>query len=209
MGKTLAAFGLMIGTFAVLLQASLTIPLRMEKGHGLFEAVIFLLSFFTVLTNIAVVAVYAANLFPARLGFLNTMNRAVTRACAAACIAVVGLVYATVLAKIWVPEGLFWLCDMLLHYAAPVLYIVWWLGFGRNGSLKWSDAPKFLAAPLLYLGYAVIRGGVTGAYPYPFVNVAALGAAQVAINCVLVAALFLAFSLIAIALDRTLKSRPF
>ena len=205
MGKALAILGLAIGAFAVLLQAWLTIPLRMSNGHGLVEAVIFLLSFFTVLTNIAAVTVYAASVFPQRLGFLKKMNNPLVRAVVAASIAVVGLVYATVLAKIWAPEGLFWLCDVLLHYVAPVLYLVWWLGFGRDGSLKLADAPKFLAAPLVYLAYAIIRGILTGAYPYPFIDMAALGAAQVAVNCLLVAALFLAVSLLAIAIDLFLK----
>jgi hypothetical protein len=206
MGRALAIFGLCVGTFAVLLQAGLTIPLRMANGHGFPESVIFLLSFFTVLTNIAVVAVYAASLFPAQLGFLAKMNRPVVRASAAACIAVVGLVYATVLSKIWAPQGLFWLCDVLLHYVAPILYLVWWTVFGRDGSLKWTDAPKFLAAPLLYLPYAIVRGRLTGNYPYPFIDVAALGAAKAAVNCFFVALVFLAASLLAIALDRFLKS---
>lgn len=209
MGKALAISGLAVGTFAVLLQAGLTIPLRMENGHGFFEAVIFFLSFFTVLTNIVAIAVYAASLLPARLSMLAAMNRPVARACVAACISVVGLVYATVLAKIWAPQGLFWLCDVLLHYAAPILYLIWWIGYGRDGSLRWSDTPKFLAAPLLYLAYAIIRGSLTGAYPYPFVDVESLGAAKVAINCVIVATLFMVFSLFAVVLDRTLKSRPY
>ncbi len=206
MGKTLATFGLALGAFAVLLQAWLTIQLRMANGHGFVEAVIFLLSFFTVLTNIAVVAAYAAYLFPARLGFLNFMNHPAPRACVAVCIAVVGLVYATVLAKIWAPEGLFWLCDVLLHYGAPILYLAWWFGFGRDGSLKWSDTPKFLAAPIIYLVYAITRGSLTGSFPYPFIDLASLGAGKVAMNCVLVAAVFLAASLLAVALDRNLKS---
>ncbi len=206
MGKALAIIGLAVGTFAVLLQAGLTIKLRMANGHGFAEAVIFFLSFFTVLTNIAVISVYTANLFPGRLGIVNIMNRPAARACAAVCIAVVGLVYATVLAKIWVPEGLFWLCDVLLHYAAPLLYLIWWIGFGRDGSIKWSDTPKFLAVPIFYLAYAIFRGSLTGNYPYPFIDMATLGAAKVAMNCVLVAAIFLAASLLAIALDRNLKS---
>jgi hypothetical protein len=206
MGKALATFGLALGSFAVLLQAGLTIPLRMANGHGFAEAVVFLLSFFTVLTNIAVVAVYAASLFSAQLGFLAKMNRPLARACVAACIAVVGLVYATVLAKIWAPQGLFWLCDVLLHYVAPLLYLLWWIGFGRDGSLRWSDAPNLLVAPLIYLAYAVIRGSLTGTYPYPFINVAALGVVKAAVNSLIVALAFLAASLLVIALDRILKS---
>jgi hypothetical protein len=208
MGKALAIAGLAVGTFAVLLQSWLTVTLRMENGHGIVEAVIFFLSFFTVLTNIAVILVYFVSLFPARFRFLSKMNRPIARACAAACIAVVGLVYAAVLAKIWAPQGLFWLCDVLLHYVAPVLYLLWWISFGRDGSLRWSDAPKFLAAPLFYLAYATIRGGLTGTYPYPFIDVAALGAAKAAVNCLLVALVFLTASLLAISLDRLLKS-PF
>ena len=214
MGNVLAMLGLGVGLIALPLQAALTIPLRMANGHNFIEAVIFLLSFFTVLTNIAAVLVYAGILFPGRPRLFGAMSSPIARAAVACCIAVVGLVYATVLAKIWAPEGLFWLCDVLLHYAAPAIYLIWWAFWGRDGSMSWSDAIKLLPAPLIYLAYAMARGAITGVYPYPFLDFSALGGARVALNCIGVAALFFIISLIAVTIDRNiplsrhLRDRP-
>ncbi len=178
----------------------------MAAGHGIVEATIFYFSYFTILSNIAVAGVYAGVLFPGKVKVLDKLNNTIPRATIAVCIIVLGLVYVTVLAKIWAPEGLFWLCDVLLHYAAPVLYVVWWLTAGRSGSLRFIDAIKFLPAPVVYLIYALIRGALTGTYPYPFLNVSKQGGAAVAFNSLCVAALFFAFSLLAVLIDRNLPA---
>jgi hypothetical protein len=202
--RLLAITGFAIGAFALILQFSLTIPARMQAGHGLAEALLFYFSFFTILTNIGTVLVYAARLSPGRFAFFATP---LARATMAACITIVGLVYATVLAKIWGPEGLFWLCDVLLHYAAPAIYLVWWAVAGRNGALGWNHAPKMLIFPVSYLAYALARGQLTGLYPYPFLDAGTLGLSKVAVNAAAVAALFFIFSLIAIGFDRSVKPR--
>lgn len=202
--RLLAITGFGIGAIALVLQFALTIPARMEAGNGLAEALVFYFSFFTILTNICAVLIYAARLFPGRLNFFASQ---LSRATIAVCIAIVGLVYATVLAKIWAPEGLFWLCNVLLHYAAPVIYLFWWALAGRKGGLGWSDTPKMLVFPVAYLVYALMRGQLTGIYPYPFLDAGALGSSKVAVNAACVAALFFAFSLIAIGFDRYVKPR--
>lgn len=58
--KLLAISGFGIGAFALILQFALTIPARMEAGHGLGDAMVFYFSFFTILTNFGVALVYAA-----------------------------------------------------------------------------------------------------------------------------------------------------
>lgn len=206
MARFLTIAGFAIGLFALLLQLWLTIPARMAAGHGLIEAIVFYFSYFTILSNIAAVGVYASALFPGKVKILDKLNSAISRATVAVCITIVGLVYVTVLAKIWAPEGLFWLCDVLLHYAAPTIFVVWWLTAGRSATLRLPDAIKFLPAPILYLTYALIRGALTGTYPYPFLDVAALGGAAVALNSFGVAALFFAFSLLAVLIDRNLPA---
>jgi hypothetical protein len=206
MARLLTIAGFALGLFALLLQLWLTIPARMAAGHGLIEAIVFYFSFFTILSNIAAVGVYAGALFPGKVKLFDRLNSATPRATIAVCITIVGLVYATVLAKIWAPEGLFWLCDVLLHYAAPVIFVVWWLLIGRSGTLRFADAIKFLPAPILYLIYALVRGAFTGTYPYPFLDVTALGSTSVAVNCLGVALLFFLFSLLAVLLDRNLPA---
>lgn len=204
MDKRLASTGFAIGVFALILQFALTIPARMAAGHGLTEALVFYFSYFTILTNIGAVLVYFARLFPGKLPFFATR---MARAAIAVCIAIVGLVYVTVLAKIWAPEGLFWLCDVLLHYAAPAIYVIWWALVGRDGGLNWGHSPRMLVFPVAYLAYVLVRGQMTGLYPYPFLDAEALGLANAAMNAAAVAVLFLAFALIAIGFDRKFKSR--
>ncbi len=206
MVRLLTIAGLAIGLFALLLQLWLTIPARMAAGHGVLEAIIFYFSFFTILSNMAAVGVYAGVLFPGKVKLFDRLSGAIPHATVAVCITMVGLVYATVLAKIWAPEGLFWLCDILLHYAAPVIFVLWWMISGRSGTLRFTDAIKFLPAPILYLTYALVRGEITGTYPYPFLDVSALGSASVAVNCLGVALLFFLFSLLAVLLDRNLPA---
>ena len=174
----------------------------MENGNSFPESVVFFFSFFTILTNIGAILVYAAYFWPKRLPM---MARPTSRAAIAVAIAIVGLVYAFVLAKIWSPQGLFWLCDVLLHYAAPVIYVLWWLVSGRSGTLSWSDAPKILIFPIAYLIYAMTRGTLTGLYPYPFLDAGTLGSGKAFANAALVAALFFALSLAAVALDRSFR----
>ncbi len=198
MRKLLPRLGFAIGGFAVILQIFLTVNSRMAAGDSLFQALTFFFSFFTILINIAALFVYAAHLFPGRFTLFASP---LMRGTIAVAIAVVGLVYATVLAGIWQPQGLFWLCDTLLHYVAPVVYVAWWITSGRSGTLAYADVPKMLAFPLVYCAYAVVRGLTTGRYAYPFLDVDTLGGGKVIINAIIVAALFLLFSIAAIAYD--------
>jgi hypothetical protein len=204
--KLLPIAGLMIGAFALILQFSITVPARMEAGFSLIDSIIFYFSFFTILTNIIVVLVYAAKIVPGRLAVFATP---VARATMAICIAIVGLVYFAVLSKIWAPQGLFWLCDVLLHYAAPSIYVLWWTLAGRDGSLQWNNAAKMLAFPMLYLAFVLARGSLTGLYPYPFLDAYALGWTKTLANSAAVALLFFVVSLIAIGFDRFVKARSF
>src|SRR5690242_3095242 len=56
--------GLLVGAAALVLQFALTIPARLEAGDMIFGAVIFYFTFFTILTNLALVLIYAAELWP-------------------------------------------------------------------------------------------------------------------------------------------------
>jgi hypothetical protein len=202
--RLLPITGFAIGVFALVLQFSVTIPARMAAGFSLIDAIIFYFSFFTILSNIGVILVYAARIASGRLASFATP---LARATVAVCIAIVGLVYLTVLSKIWAPQGLFWLCDVLLHYAAPIVYVLWWAFAGREGTLNWGDAAKILVFPLIYLVYALVRGKLTGLYPYPFIDAGVLGWTRTTINAAAVALLFFIFSFIAISFDRSVKTR--
>ncbi len=172
--------GLILGIAALLLQFALTIPLRLSNGDSIFGAVVFYFSFFTILTNIALVLIYLTDLAP-RAG-LAWFRQPMTRGMMAAMITLVMLFYHFILGPTWQPEGLWWVADTALHYLTPLLYLVWWTLFAWHGRLKFSGIPTMLVPPLIYLAYAMTRGALTGEYPYPILEANRLGYAQVALS---------------------------
>lgn len=190
--------GLLIGTAALGLQAGLSVPMRMAMGDSALRAVVFFLSFFTILSNIGVVLVYLAAL----TGWFRALSGTFARTMMAVFILVVMVVYHFVLAPIWDPQGLWRIADIALHYITPVVYLIWWLAGPHKRRLPWNRALAMVAVVMGYAGYALVRGALTGRYPYPFLDVPELGRAAVAANVVGLAALFLLVSLVGVALSR-------
>ena len=135
-----------------------------------------------VVVTLGVVLVYLSDL--ARGLPLGWFRRHETRALFAVLIAVVMGVYALVLAATWQPQGLFKLADIGLHYATPIVYLGWWLLMRPRGRIRFRRIPALLVSPLLYLAYVMVRGAMTGLYPYPFLQADTLGYGQVALNAV-------------------------
>ena len=101
-------------------------------------------------------------------------------------------------------EGLLAVCVFLMHYVAPVLYLVWFVLWNRSGTLKVSAVPFMLAYPLAYLIFILVRGAITGEYPYPSFDVGALGYPPVAAMSAALLVVLIAFSAVAISVDRSL-----
>jgi len=201
--KTTATWaGLLIGAAALLLQFGLTIPARMGNGDSIFGALIFFFSFFTILTNLTLVLIYASELWPRQ--WLNWFRRPATRGMMVAAIILVMGFYHFILAASWNPEGWFKIADVALHYATPVFYVAWWVLFMRHGTLKWTDIARMLLPPIIYLIYVMIRGAIISEYPYPILEANMLGYGAVAINVLWVLVGLTVLCAIVVAVDRAL-----
>lgn len=198
--RLLALAGLLLGAGFLILQTALTVPARLSAGDGLIRALVFLLSFFTILTNLAVVLAYVAALS----GRMAVLNRAGVRAMLAAYMVMVAAVYHLMLAPLWTPSGLWLLADHGLHTVAPALYLLWWITGPHPRRLAWAKAGWMLLPPVAFTGYVLVRGALTGRYPYPFLDASALGYGGVALN---LAGMLLALAVLclgAIAIERAL-----
>lgn len=71
--------------------------------------------------------------------------------------------------------------DQGLHSAVPLLTLGWWLAFAQGGLTR-RDLPALLIWPAAYAAYALLRGHLTGFWPYPFLDADALGWLRVAVN---------------------------
>jgi len=120
----------------------------------------------------------------------------------AANIALVGLTYSLLLRALWQPQGAQWLADTLLHDVVPLLYLLLWAWVVPRAALRGSSALRWALYPLAYLVYALLRGAWLGRYPYPFIDVAQLGYARVALNAAGMLIVFLLIAAGLIALNR-------
>lgn len=202
--RAFAALGLAVSAIAVVVQLPLGVQQMTAAGMSGPGAVVAFFSYFTILTNIFACLVYAAALTDGRLSFFR---RPVVRACAAVSILVVGIVYHFLLAQLWSPQGIRYVTDLMLHYAAPALMLAWWLAGGRSGALAWADLPKLLVYPVAYLAYVLARAPVTGQVPYPFLDHSANGWGPVVQAVLGITALFLILGALIIALDRHSANR--
>ncbi|WP_192178945.1 Pr6Pr family membrane protein [Mesorhizobium amorphae] len=201
MGRFLQNAGLAIGLAGLVLQFCITIPASMEAGRSLLGSIVFLFSFFTILTNIGAVLVHTSLLSSSGYAWLPAFAGPRIRAGVAIAITLVFIVYATVLAQLWQPQGLFLLCDVLLHYVTPVLFVLWWLIAGADGTTRLSDISWWMVYPIAYLIYALARAPFAGEVPYPFLDVAKNGAASVAVSALAVTGLFLVLCIVAVLAD--------
>ena len=171
--------GTLIGWFAILAQLYLVI---LNRTTSVLESIIRFFSFYTILTNILVSTFFSTLLLKpnSRLGKIFSQPK--VAAAITLYITVVGVVYNLVLRRIWNPQGLQMVVDELLHVAIPLYFILYWLKFADKAELKWKSVFPWLAYPLLYVIYILFRGALSEFYPYPFLDVTALGYNGVFIN---------------------------
>lgn len=182
---------------ALLLQLFLSLRLSIDNGNGVVHGLWMYLAYFTVLTNllVAITATVAAR--------RSDGGRDLQwRGCAVASIVLVGIGYHLLLRNISTPTGLDWLSNALLHYAVPLAALAWWLLLPPRRHITANAPLQWLQWPLLYAVYALIRGAITGFYPYPFIDVPALGITRTLIHCAGLGVAFLALAYLLRALAR-------
>ncbi|MEU5938228.1 Pr6Pr family membrane protein [Micromonospora sp. NPDC047548] len=97
--------------------------------------------------------------------------------------------------------------NQFLHTVVPLLAIADWALFDQRGRLRVRHAAWWLAFPLAYLGFALVRGLVVHRYPYPFIDAGQLGYDGVSVSAVYFAFAFWLLGLLLVGVDRSLSRR--
>lgn len=122
-------------------------------------------------------------------------------------ITVTGVVYVTLLSDIEHHQGVSAWANAGLHYFAPLWTILGWLLFGPRPRIDWRTIGLTFLWPVAWLAYTLIRGAFTGSYPYPFMDVTALGYEAVLANIAVILSLAFVLSVVFMATDRHLPRR--
>lgn len=185
------------------LQFFLIVWSPMDGGPGGLVGASRFFGYFTILTNLIVALVLTSSLLPGRWrAFLSSPS---VRAATAAYITMVGIVYSAVLRDLWNPQGAQKWADVILHDAVPILYLLHWIVCHRTGTLRWRAPITWLLYPAGYVVYALLRGVLTGWYPYPFLDANVIGWGRVAAGSIVLLVGFAGLGLLVVALDKACR----
>ena len=143
------------------------------------------LSFFTILTNIAVMAASAGIAIGA-----GWANRPALRTAISVQISVVAAIFQLMLAGLLHLSPLGWWGNMLVHQLVPALWLIGWIAVGPHGGIDRRAPLWWLIYPALYGVWTIAHGAATGWYPYPFLDIAKYGGARIALNMLLMGVFF-------------------
>jgi hypothetical protein len=195
-----------LGWFAIALQYSLIASTR--SGPELVTWTINFFSYFTIIVNILVALAMTLPWLAPQSRRGRWFMRPSVRTTIMVYIVVVGVVYHVMLRNLFHPQGWRLLCNVILHYVTPTLFVLDWLLFVPKRDLSWKLALGGLALPLLYVAWTLLHGAIAGFYPYPFLNVPRLGYEQVFMNITGLVVGFVVLMLIVLAVTRLLSARP-
>lgn len=188
--------------FALVLQFYVSLRLSVVRGFSVWHGVWMYFAFFTVLTNLFVALTITLPALAGRSTFGRFLSRPHVVTMAAASIGLVCMAYNLLLRQLWNPHGAQLWADVLMHDVIPVLFVAyWWISMPR-GALRWNRLAVMATYPVAYFVYALLRGAVSGFYPYPFINVIQLGYPRVIANALAILVGYLVFAAILIALKR-------
>jgi hypothetical protein len=162
-------------------------------------------AYFTIQSNL-LVAITAVTLArdPLRDGRLWR----VLRTGAVLGIAVTGIVHFTLLRPLLHLHGMDWLTDKTLHLVVPLLAVIGWVLFGPRPRIDLGTAVRTLLWPIAWTVWTLVVGGLTGWYPYPFLDHREDGVATVVVACVGITVLFVAILALLAWLDRRFRLTP-
>ena len=134
--------------------------------------------YFTVQSNIILAVVYVAVAVPVLRGRsagrpvqLADGRLVLARACAVTYIAVVGVVYALLLAPLGAAGGVpvAW-ANLALHVVTPLFGVADWLLAPDRRRLRLRNVEIMLVYPAVWVAVVLVRGATDGWFPYPFLD---------------------------------------
>lgn len=139
--------------------------------------------YFTILTNIAVIAMMAGIAMGWRAPRMLILSMVTA-------IIGVGIIYHVALSHLLNQQGWEIVSDQGVHTVVPVLSALWWVLYATSAKGALRRMHCVTLWPLLYAGYAIARGNVDGLYPYPFMDLNVISPGILSRNFVILLVIF-------------------
>ena len=177
--------------FALLTTAAIAAQLLQSADAGALVPINFA-SYFTIQSNVIGIVVFLVG--AVRWRSPATPGWDLVRGASALNLTVTYVVFALLLSNTDVDVALPWV-NTVVHTVFPLAVIADWLIDPPATPISWSRSLRWLAYPLLWLAYTMVRGALASWYPYPFLDPANGGYGTVALYVVAI----LAFGLVVMA----------
>lgn len=191
--------------FAALVIAALAFMIVVLIGEGTFNPLNFF-TFFTVLSNLLAAAVF----FEGGRRQLSGSGEVsgMWRGAAVVYMTVTYVVFAVLLrdAQEDLQTHVAWV-DSVLHRVMPIAVMADWLIDPPHRPIAFRRALWWLAFPLAWTAFTLVRGEIDGRYPYPFLDPANGGYASVALYSAAIFGLFVLVTWIVAWAGTALRAR--
>lgn len=192
-----------VGWAALAVQLVLSVQNQMQLGHSAAFGVFMYVGYYTILTNLFCTIIATAFCRPREPQSRWAIWREPWVVTAAAVsIVMVGLIFHVLLRDQYHPTGIAAVTNLIHHYIVPAAFAAFWWRIVPRRSLIWGDVWRVFAYPAAYLVYVLMRGEVSGVYPYFFIDVRTLGYAGALLNASAISVLFIGAGLAFIAAKR-------
>ncbi len=150
--------------FAALAVAAIVDTLSVSLDSPTFSPVNFF-SYFTIEANLAGIVVLGIGALALPVGrSFDAVRGAVTLY-----LVMTGIIYAALLSNVGVGLAAPW-TNTVLHRVMPAVVLVDWLLLPPRRRISYRVGLSWLAFPLVYFAYSLIRGPSAHWYPYPFLD---------------------------------------
>jgi hypothetical protein len=166
------------------------------------------ITYFTILSNVLVAVVLTMLVLGPSLFTRRTAGGAAWRALrldSVLMIVITGVLYNLLLAE-GEKSGWDQVSNSMLHMATPLLTLIVWIIAGPRGLITGRTIGLSLLLPLLWAVFALVRGGVVGAYPYPFLDVTANGLTSVLVFIAVIVVIAVVLALGLLGIDAMLRA---
>ena len=162
---------------ALAIEATDSFVRSFAEGRSLPEATFLFLRFFTILTNIGLVALQATTVW----GLARARPQPPGRLDDAALVyaIVTGVTYELLLRGLWSPQDWMFVSDIVLHDVTPPLMLATWVLAAPRHAASWTDPFGMLVFPGLFLATTLVAGAYGEGYPYDFLDVSKIGLGRV------------------------------
>lgn len=189
--------------FTALTLIAITTQLSIHISSG-FNVTNFF-SYFTNLSNLFASLVFGITAFRLLQNRNAKLVDDLIRGSSVIMMVLVSVVYGLLLREIDLGSLLPWI-NVVLHYVMPAAVVLDWLYEPPKSKLRPKHIWFWLIFPAIYLLYSLVRGGLLGWYPYPFLNPAKTGSyLSVTIYCLVIFVVFILAGRLLITIGNALR----